>query len=55
MQMVSVTPLANLLPEKELPLSINLAAGWTPQAMWTICRREKTPAPAWIFFFFILC
>jgi hypothetical protein len=30
-----------LPPEKELSLSIEEEAGWAPESMWTVGRKEK--------------
>jgi hypothetical protein len=34
--------LATLCPGKEPPVPIGLEAGWTPEPVWTMWRREKS-------------
>jgi hypothetical protein len=38
---VSFTPLPLYPPEKVLPLPIGLEAGWAPETVWTLLRREN--------------
>jgi hypothetical protein len=37
---------AVLTAENETPEHIGWKAGWAPEAVWTLCKREKYLAPA---------
>jgi hypothetical protein len=45
-RVVSFTPLAPLPLEEQSPVHILSDAGWVPDPVWTLRRKEKSLAPA---------